>query len=158
MPRRPLPGSFGIVILSATEVAPSSQVPATVASMRHHWPTSRRASASPTPTPVFKSKLVFRGGVGIYVNPYNDYYTPQSYGYSVRPAASPVNQQRNGLTPASLCLANPWPLHQPDPPAYRLKALGFNQNLGGSVTFRPAAVQVPYSERWDLDLQFALSS
>ena len=54
-------------------------------------------------------------------------------------------------------MANPWPSTNPilQPTG---SALGFNQNLGGSVTFRPAAVQVPYSERWDLDVQFALSS
>ena len=102
--------------------------------------------------PMFKDHFVVRGGFGIYVNPYNDYYTPQSYGYT---AASTLTATNNsGLTPAA-SFADPFPasnrIIQPTG-----SALGVNQNLGSSITFRPPAVQAPYSERWDLDVQLQL--
>jgi Carboxypeptidase regulatory-like domain len=103
--------------------------------------------------PVFNNKFVLRGGMGIYINPYNDYYTPQSYGFT---AASTLTASNNAnLTPAA-SFANPFPTTNPilQPTG---SALGVNQNLGANITIRQAVVQAPYSERWSLDTQFQLS-
>ena len=103
--------------------------------------------------PIFRDKLVFRGGTGIYVNPFNDYYTPQSYGFSS--TTSLVASNNSNLSPAT-SLNDPFPTTNPivQPTG---SSLGFNQNLGSSLVFRPKNVQVPYSERWDADIQVALS-
>jgi hypothetical protein len=60
------------------------------------------------------------------------------------------------LTPAST-LADPFPtainpIIQPTG-----SALGINQNLGSSITYRPEAVKAPYSERWNTDIQIQIS-
>ncbi len=103
---------------------------------------------------IFNNRMVMRGGFGIYINPYNDYYTPQNYGYSS--TTSLVSTNNNGLTPAA-SLADPFPsatnpIIQPTG-----NGLGVNQNLGQGITFRPTAVQAPYSERWDTDIQVQIS-
>lgn len=100
-----------------------------------------------------KSQFVVRGGFGIYVNPYNDYYTPQTYGFNSSSTLTPTNNA--GLTPAS-SFADPFPASNPiiQPTG---SSLGVNQNLGSTITFRPAAVKAPYAERWDLDVQLQLS-
>jgi hypothetical protein len=101
----------------------------------------------------WKNQFVVRGGFGIYINPYNDYYTPQSYGYT---AASTLTATNNaGLTPAA-SFADPFPVSNPiiQPTG---SSLGVNQNLGNSITYRPAAVKAPYAERWDLDVQVQLA-
>jgi hypothetical protein len=103
---------------------------------------------------VFNNRMVARGGFGIYINPYNDYYTPQNYGYSS--VSTLVASTNNNLTPAA-SLADPFPsaINPIIQPTGSL--LGINQNLGQSITFRPTAVQAPYSERWDGDIQVQLS-
>jgi hypothetical protein len=103
---------------------------------------------------VFNNHMVARGGFGIYINPFNDYYTPQSYGYSS--VSTLVASTNANLTPAA-SLADPFPsavnpIIQPTGPS-----LGINQNLGSSITFRPPSVKAPYSERWDMDIQVQLS-
>ncbi|HEY4381921.1 MAG TPA: carboxypeptidase regulatory-like domain-containing protein [Acidobacteriaceae bacterium] len=103
---------------------------------------------------VFNNHMVARGGFGIYINPFNDYYTPQNYGYSSVSALVPTTNAN--LTPAA-SLADPFPtavnpIIQPTG-----SSLGINQNLGSSITFRPTAVKAPYSERWDMDIQVQLS-
>jgi len=103
--------------------------------------------------PVFNERLVFRAGFGIFINPYNDYYTPQSYGFSA--TSTLVSTTNGGLTPAA-SLSDPFPTVNPiiQPTG---AALGVNQNLGSGITFRPAAVKAPYSERWNTDIQIQLS-
>src|ERR1035441_4143494 len=93
-------------------------------------------------------------GFGIYINPFNDYYTPQNYGYSS--VSTLVASTNANLTPAA-SLADPFPtavnpIIQPSG-----SLLGISQNLGGSITFRPTALQAPYSERWDMDIQVQVS-
>ena len=104
--------------------------------------------------PVFNNRMVARGGFGIYINPFNDYYTPQNYGYSS--VSTLVASTNANLTPAA-SLADPFPtavnpIIQPSG-----SLLGISQNLGGSITFRPTALQAPYSERWDMDIQVQVS-
>jgi len=103
--------------------------------------------------PMFKDKFVFRAGFGIYVNPFNDYYTPQTYGYSSTTTLVATNN--SNLSPAT-SLNDPFPSSNPiiKPTG---SSLGVNQNLGSSITFRPKNVQVPYSQRWDADMQVQLT-
>ncbi len=104
--------------------------------------------------PVFNNKMVARAGFGIYINPFNDYYTPQNYGYS---SVSTLTATTNsGLTPAA-SLADPFPTATGPIIQPTGSSLGINQNLGSSITFRPTAVQAPYSERWNTDIQIQIS-
>ena len=104
--------------------------------------------------PVFNNRMVARAGFGVYINPYNDYYTPQNYGYSsVSTLTSTVN---SGLTPAA-SLADPFPTATGPIIQPTGSSLGINQNLGSSITFRPTTVQGPYSERWNTDIQIQIS-
>ena len=102
---------------------------------------------------VFRDKLVVRAGFGIFVNPFNDYYTPQSYGYISNTSLVPTTN--NYFTPSST-LNNPYPSANPilQPTG---NSLGANTYLGQPITVRPTQVLVPYSERWHLDLQYQLS-
>ncbi|QEE28239.1 TonB-dependent receptor [Terriglobus albidus] len=103
--------------------------------------------------PIFNDRMVIRTGFGIFVNPFNDYYTPQSYGYISN--TSLVASLNSNFTPAA-SLSNPFPTANPilQPTG---NALGVNTYLGQAITIRPMAVKVPYSERWYLDLQFQVS-
>lgn len=103
---------------------------------------------------IFNNRMVARGGFGIYINPYNDYYTPQNYGYSS--TTSLVASNNSNLTPAA-SLADPFPAATNPIIQPTGSALGINQNLGAGITFRPTAVQAPYSERWDTDIQVQIS-
>ncbi|HTD96094.1 MAG TPA: TonB-dependent receptor [Edaphobacter sp.] len=102
---------------------------------------------------LFNDKLAIRGGFGLYVNPFNDYYTPQNYGYSS--STNLVATNNTFLTPAA-SLSDPFPATNPilQPTG---SSMGVNTFLGQNITIRPANVQVPYSERWNLDVQFQLS-
>jgi hypothetical protein len=103
--------------------------------------------------PAFNDKMVIRGGFGLFVNPFNDYNTPPSYGYSA--ATNLVPTADNYLTPAAT-LSDPFPAINPiQQPSG--SALGINTNLGGDIQFRGPKVQVPYSERWNFDIQQQLS-
>ncbi len=102
---------------------------------------------------LLRDKVVIRGGFGIYVNPFNDYYTPQSYGYISN--TSLVSTTTANQTPAA-SLNDPFPVSNPilQPTG---SSLGVNTYLGQAITVRPSNVKVPYSERWNLDIQFQLS-
>ena len=101
----------------------------------------------------FHGKTVLRGGFGIFVNPFNDYNTPQSYGYTQTTAL--VATTNNFASPAAT-LSDPFPATNPiqQPTG---SALGVNTNLGSNVVVRGPNLQVPYAERWSLDVQHQIS-
>ncbi|MBX6359018.1 MAG: carboxypeptidase regulatory-like domain-containing protein [Acidobacterium ailaaui] len=98
-------------------------------------------------------KTVFRGGMGLYYNPFNDYYTPQAYGYSI--ANTLIASNNNMLTPAAT-LSDPFPassnpLRQPFG-----SSQGINTYLGQSITFTNPRPKAAYSIRWSFDIQHDL--
>ncbi len=104
--------------------------------------------------PVFNNKMVVRAGFGIFVNPFNDYNTPQNYGFTATTSLVPTND--NYVTPAAT-LSDPFPSSNPiqQPTG---SALGINTNLGSSIQFRGPNLQVPYSQRWSIDIQQQLTA
>lgn len=113
---------------------------------------SPRFGFSYTPS-ALRNRGVIRGGFGLFVNPFNDYYTPQSYGFSASSTLVPTTN--NYLSPAA-SLSDPFPTTNPlvQPTG---SSLGVNTYLGQGITVRPSQVKVPYSERWNLDVQYQLS-
>lgn len=93
--------------------------------------------------------LAIRGGVGVYVNPFSDYDTGQSYGYSQTTNQTISND--NMLTPATT-LSDPFPSSSPIIPPFG-SALGINTQLGDSVQYYTSGNKVPYSEKWTLDIE-----
>jgi Carboxypeptidase regulatory-like domain len=99
----------------------------------------------------FHGTLAFRGGFGIYFNPYNDYNAPQAYGFSATTTYLGNSTNLTSGVPVS-SLSDPFnnsvnPLQQP----YG-SSLGINTNLGSSAIFF-APLQVPYTEKASLDVQ-----
>ncbi|GGA76100.1 hypothetical protein GCM10011507_29370 [Edaphobacter acidisoli] len=104
--------------------------------------------------PVFNNKMVVRAGFGVFVNPFTDYNTPQNYGFSATTSLVPTTD--NYVTPAAT-LSDPFPSSNPiqQPTG---SALGINTNLGSGIQFRGPNLQVPYSQRWSLDIQQQLTA
>lgn len=98
-------------------------------------------------------KTVFRGGVGIYFNPFNDYYTPQSYGYSV--ANSFINSNNNMLTPATT-MDDPFPAGSNPIQQPFGSSQGINTYLGQKIVFTDPNPKAAYSVRWSFDIQHDL--
>jgi len=99
------------------------------------------------------NKFVIRAGFGIYTNPFNDYNTSQTYGYSA--ATTYVATNNNGLTQGHL--DDPFPATNP----IQLptgNSLGINQNLGGKMVYYSPVIKVPYSERASLDFQYQIGN
>jgi hypothetical protein len=95
-------------------------------------------------------KTVFRGGYGIFVNPFNDYNTPQSYGFT---ATTTYNYSTNTPVVPLTTLSDPFPaavvpIQQPTG-----SSLGVNTNLGAGIVVRGPDLKVPYNERWSFDIQ-----
>lgn len=105
------------------------------------------------------NKGVVRLGFGVYSNPYNDYYTGQSYGYSATTAY--VGSANSGITnntlsdpfPTSSSAAAINPIQQPTG-----SSLGVNTNLGAKMVFYSPVIKVPYSERTSLDVQYQIGN
>jgi len=103
---------------------------------------------------MFNGKTVFRGGIGIFVNPFNDYNTPQTYGYT---ATTSYTLSATAYTTPPLTLANPFPASVAPLLKPTGSALGLNTNLGAGVQFRGPDLHVPYAERWNFDIQQQLT-
>jgi hypothetical protein len=101
----------------------------------------------------FHEKMVFRAGYALLYSPFNDYYTPQTYGFSSTVALNPTND--NGITPAA-SLASPFPPSNPitQPTG---SSLGANTYLGQSISIRAPYLKGPYVERWNGDIQYQLT-
>lgn len=100
--------------------------------------------------PLLRGKMAIRGGFGLFVNPFNDYNTPQSYGFSA--TTTMLATTNNFLTPAAT-LSDPFPTAINPIVTPTGSALGLNQNLGAGIVFRGPNLHVPYSERWNIDIQ-----
>ncbi len=115
---------------------------------------SPRLGIAYTP-PFFKNRLVMHAGYGIYFSPFNDYYTPQTYGFSS--TIGYVATTNNYLTPATT-LSDPFPaaLNPITPPAG--SSLGVNTYLGQAISYRAPYLKGPYAERYYLDFQYQIST
>jgi hypothetical protein len=106
-----------------------------------------------------KGKGVVRLGFGIYDNPFNDYNTSQTYGYSATTAY--VNTSTNQITnnnwsdpfPSSASAPAPNPIQQPTG-----NSLGVNANLGAKMVFYSPTMKVPYAERTSVDIQYQIGN
>lgn len=95
-------------------------------------------------------RTVFRGGLGVFYNPFNDYYTPQSYGYSVVNTFIPSNN--NMLTPATT-ISDPFPAtSNPIQQPFGNKE-GLNTYLGQKIAFTNPHPKAAYSIRWSMDME-----
>ncbi len=106
-----------------------------------------------------KGKGVVRLGFGIYDNPFNDYNTSQTYGYSATTAY--VTSSTNGITnntwadpfPTASTAAAVNPIQQPSG-----NSLGVNANLGAKMVYYSPTIKVPYSERTSIDIQYQIGN
>jgi hypothetical protein len=103
--------------------------------------------------PIFNQKLVAHLGYALLYSPFNDYYTPQNYGFSSTMAYVPTND--NYVTSAAT-LSNPFPTSNPivSPTG---SSLGANTFLGQSISIRAPNVKGTYVQRWNMDIQYQLS-
>lgn len=94
------------------------------------------------------NKTVFRGGFGMFNNPYGAYTTGPSTGFTQSNLLVPTNNSY--LTPFAT-LSNPFPgasILQPTG-----ASLGVNTYLGNSVSYYYPNFKDPYSIRWSFDIQ-----
>lgn len=99
-------------------------------------------------------KTVLRAGFGIFVNPFNDYNTPQTYGYTATTSYS----FSTAVNPRPVVtLSDPFPAAVAPILTPTGSALGVNTNLGAGIQFRGPNLSVPYAERWNLDIQQQLT-
>jgi len=99
--------------------------------------------------------LAIRGGFAVFVNPFTDYNFGQTYGFSQTTNFVPTNNSM--LSPATE-LDDPFPVagsttKTPNPIQPPVGSLyGINTNIGNTINFY-APVKVPYSEKFQLDVQ-----
>lgn len=94
------------------------------------------------------NKTVFRGGFGVYENPYGAYPTGPSTGFTQTTQIVPTNDSY--LTPFGT-LSNPFPGGSIEQPSDA--SLGVNTYLGNSVSYYYPHFEDPYSIRWSFDIQ-----
>jgi Carboxypeptidase regulatory-like domain len=152
-------------ILNANAFVPTGGVTYASGSARSAYSTadayfSPRIGFSYSP-PFSHGTLAFRGGAGIYVNPFGDYDFNQSYGFS---QTSNMNLTYNNMyTPSNPqsdpLLSDPFPTGtvagttaNPIITPYG-SAMGINTQLGSSISFYDPQVHVPYAEKWTFDIQ-----
>jgi hypothetical protein len=106
-----------------------------------------RAGLSWAPS-ALHSKTVFRGGFGIFNNPFGAYDTGPSTGFTQTSTLVPTNNSY--LTPYAT-LSDPFPggsILQPTG-----SSLGVNTYLGNSISYYYPNFKDPYSIRWSFDIQ-----
>lgn len=94
--------------------------------------------------------MSIRGGFGIYMNPFNDYNAPQSYGFAATSTYFANSSNQTNMVPTS-SLSDPFPTINPIVQPYGSE-LGVNTNLGGAAIYF-APLHVPYTEKGSLDIQ-----
>jgi hypothetical protein len=99
--------------------------------------------------------LAIRGGVGVYVNPFTDYYNGQSYGYSQ--TTSYIASTDNKFSPATT-LSDPFPTSSNPIVKPFGSSLGINTNLGSGIKYWYPNSKVQYTEKWTLDVQKQFAS
>ena len=114
---------------------------------------SPRIGMTYSPT-ALHGKGVIRAGYGIYTNPFNDYNTGQTYGYSATTAY--VQSSNGGLTNSSI--NDPFPVATNPIQMPTGSALGVNTNLGAKMVYYSPVVKIPYSERASLDVQYQIGN
>ena len=94
------------------------------------------------------NKTVFRGGFGMFNNPYGAYTTGPSTGFTQASLLVPTNNSY--LTPYAT-LSDPFPGGSITQPTGA--SLGVNTYLGNSVSYFYPHFRDPYSIRWSFDIQ-----
>jgi len=94
-------------------------------------------------------KTAIRLGFGIYDNPFNDYSSSQTYGFSQ--TTNMITTTNNNLTPATT-VSDPFPTASNPIQQPLGSSLGINTNLGNKIVYY-ASVKVAYSERSSVDIQ-----
>jgi hypothetical protein len=94
------------------------------------------------------SSWVFRGGFGIFNNPYGAYTTGPSTGFTQTTQLVPTNDSY--VSPYGT-LSNPFPGGSISQPSGA--TLGVNTYLGNSISFYYPHFRDPYSIRWSFDIQ-----
>jgi hypothetical protein len=106
-----------------------------------------------------RGKGVLRLGFGIYNNPFNDYNTSQTYGYSA--TTTYVGTSNSRMT--NNVITDPFPTSSTAPAVNPIQlptgnALGINTNLGAKVVYYPSRLKVPYAERTSIDFQYQIGN
>ncbi|HKD06773.1 MAG TPA: TonB-dependent receptor [Bryobacteraceae bacterium] len=95
------------------------------------------------------SKLVVRGGYGIFWVPERGVLEPAATGFSLQ--TSMVTSLDNGITPYNT-IANPYPQGLVQPTG---ASAGLLTNLGGAITGQLRGVRQGYAQQWNLTLQYS---
>lgn len=95
------------------------------------------------------SKLVARGGYGIFWVPERGVLEPGATGYSLQ--TTMVTSLNNGITPYNT-IADPYPQGLVQPTGSKA---GLLTNLGGAVSGQLRAVRQGYAQQWNLTLQYS---
>lgn len=95
-------------------------------------------------------KMAIRLGYGIFVNPMNDYYTSQTYGFSQ--TTNMITTTNSGLSPAAT-LADPFPTNLNPIQLPAGSSMGINTNLGNKVVYYYPNLKIAYAQRSSLDIQ-----